>query len=156
MHTLIASIPPVNHSQGIEGHGEGVEYNGITYYYPLAGKHIPKNKVVALKHEGNFCHRIHGDKQYLIVCYDGQENLVLVDTVVSGSIQKELRRYKGLPLIIDALELVNKVRTDVQEALDKVPDCVQCGGKVLLLDELQPRDTCFTCFCNVLVQDKKK
>jgi len=42
MKILTNFIPACPNSPGIEGHGEGVEYEGRTYYYPVQVNQFPR------------------------------------------------------------------------------------------------------------------
>jgi hypothetical protein len=136
---------PVPKGNGSEGHGEGVEYEDTTYYYRV-GKYIPKGKVVSLVHEGNFCGRENGEKDYIIVGYIG-DDIVLIDTMpyACGSIRERMKEFKGLS-VKECLELIEKERKEKEKEADGLPKCSICGKIALVLESDQGANECGSCY----------
>jgi len=143
MEILTEFVDAIPNSAGVEGHGQGVEYDGRTYYYRMPGKNIPKKRPTYLTWEGNFCGRVHGEKHYLIVCFF-DDKLYRLATAHTHP-QKEVEKYYGLIPI----EVIKKVEQEEKEANDWVnqfPVCRNCGKTAIVLETGQPKDQCVSCF----------
>lgn len=141
--TIVGKPEPTIKGQQ-EGCGESVEYNNKIYCYNRAGKYIPKDKVVALKYEGFFCGRVRGEIYYILVCYNKQGELVLVDSV-PVSLKESMKRFKGLSNE-QAICLAEGDEQKRQSLIDYMDKCSSCGQVVIVLENEQPKDKCFTCF----------
>lgn len=140
MEVLNKFVDAIPNSTGVEGHGQGVEYDGRTYYYRMPGKNIPKKNPTYLTWEGNFAGRVHGDKVHLIVMWE-DDVLYLLNTVYINP-QQEAKKYYGYPL-----DIFRKYEEQQrQEWNDRFPKCNSCGNNVIILDEGQPKDKCTSCF----------
>lgn len=144
MKTLTKFIPACPNSPGIEGHGEGVEYDGKTFYYPRAGKSIPKNKVVALKWEGGWAGRQNGDKEYILVCFNEKNELIFLKTIIFD-VRKELKLFEGMSSE-QAIAKINSDEEAIKKITDSYPKCISCGGQALKFEEDQNPDECISCY----------
>ena len=134
--------------QGVqEGCGESVEYNGKIYHYYAAGRAIPKNKICIMRYEGFFCGRINGDKDYLLICYDKDGRLVLLDNCPLG-LKEAKSRFKGLTTE-EAIQLSIKNQMHIEKMISERTPCSQCRAGVLLLADHQPYDMCYSCFSKI-------
>ena len=130
---------PVPNSAGIEGHGESCEYRGHSYYYPQVGKLIPRDRISYLSREYFFCGRLHGNKEYIVILpHKTDANSFYVLECVSHSIRDTMKKYKGKKSMEEILPLFDKYESDIK--------CVCCGNEVLLLDDDQPNNECFSCW----------
>lgn len=144
MQKLKVSYDPKPRTPRSTGCGEGIDYGQNTYYY-IVGKRVPKDKVVSLSYEGCFCGRVHGEKEYIIVTWDGND-FVLLEHVYYEGVKKRLQRFRGLTPL-EAIALVAEEERKHQEMLDAMPKCKICKteNSILIYDD-QPRDVCTTCF----------
>lgn len=132
-----------------EGCGESVKYNDKIYCYCRAGKYIPKNKPALLKWEGGFAGRMHGDKEWLIVCYNEQGELLLLEWVYNNP-REHMKSYTGMSNA-EAIAIAKKKEQKLQEIRDSFTPCANCGKPVIVLESNQKQDECLTCF-----NEKKK
>jgi len=132
-------IPPVPNSPGIQGHGEGLDIDGQTFFYRV-GKLIPRNEVAILKWEGNFWGREHGDVEFIAVCFENDELIVLGRDEKAGA----LKRFTSL-LISDAIALKQHEDRECQRKIDEALKC-KCGNVVIVLYDGQKKDECLDCF----------
>lgn len=123
MQVLSELVAPFFSSLGIEGHGEGIKYKNHYYYY-RGEKRIPKNKPACLKWEGHWAGRVHGEKEWIIVAWNGQE-FILLDHIY-GNINYTMTKYKGLSAI-DAIKKTQAEETERQRQLDAMEKCKKCG-----------------------------
>lgn len=142
LETVQPVHPPSPKTKGVEGCGEGVLYGGDDFFY-RAGKHIPKDKVVHLTWEGNWCGRENGEKSYLIVAFNGTDFTVLEHVLYVG-VQKSMKRFKGLSCA-EAIALVEQEDVERERRDAAMPRCA-CGGILLLLDNDQPSGICYSCW----------
>ena len=134
--------------QGVqEGCGESVNYEGKIYHYNIAGRSIPKGKVCAMKYEGFFCGRRKGDTYYILVCYDNEGRLVLLDNCPLG-LKEAKSRFRGLTTE-EAIQLSIKNQMHIEKMISERTPCSQCGTGVLLLADHQPCDMCYSCFSKI-------
>ena len=131
--------------------GQGTEYESNEYHY-RAGKIIPKNKAAALRWEGNWFGRSHGEVRYIIVAWNGKDFTVLES--ISGGIRKDMYKYKGISSE-QAITLAEKHEKSAKAEWDAVPKCCKCKKPVVVLMKGQPNDICILCFEDKL-QEKKK
>lgn len=145
MKILQSIYEPIPNSAGVEGHGEGVEYNGKTYYYRV-GCWIPKNKVVSLVWEGNFASRIHGDKDYIIVGYK-DDDIVLLDSNIYMGIRVHMKKFQNKS-VDEAILMIEQEEQAREESWRNVPNCKSddCNNKVIRFSDEQPENLCYTCF----------
>ena len=132
-----------------EGCGESVLYNDKIYCYYRAGKYIPKNKPALLKWEGGFAGRMHGDKEWLIVCYNEQGELVLLESVYHNP-SLYMKKYRGISNS-EAIAYSKRISARLQDIRDSFTPCANCGNPVIVLESNQKQDECLTCF-----NEKKK
>ena len=123
---------------GVEGHGEGISYNGKSYYY-RDGKRIPKNKVASLMWEGNWCGRVHGDKEYIFVAWNGKSFTVLSHEY------SYIRKYNKM-LPEDAILLKERELKRIEEDIARMPKCKKCGSIAYVFEEDQKNNECLTCY----------
>ena len=139
-------IEPCPNAPGVEGHGEGVEYDGKLYYYRV-GQRIPKDKVVALRYEGCFSGRVHGDKEWIIVaCVSGCLNKwrYFVLRHAYSEVSKLLSEYKGMSPQ-DAIDKERKRLQESEQQRDSLPKCKSCGAINIKLHDSHNEDFCKTC-----------
>ena len=143
MDTVSASVDPVPHSKGIEGHGQGTLYNGSYYYYRV-GRNIPLDRVSSLRSEESYMGRVHGEISHIVVVWNG-ENFTVLDFVGRGdrSVQKVLRKYRGLSAQ-QSIEMAEQQEKAHQDRLAAMPKC-KCGRSAIVLIDRQHKDECMDC-----------
>lgn len=145
MKVLSKLTPPFESVKGkIEGHGEGAEYEGKTFYYSRKGKYIPKDKVTFLTWEGNYAGRARGEKEYLLVCYNNENNLLFLKSIWTNPMA-ELKKYAGLTNQ-QVIEKIKKEQDEIKRIIDNYDKCIHCGETVILLEDNQPTDECLYCY----------
>ena len=144
MYKILKTTPPVESRIGIDGIGEGIEYEGNTYYYRV-GKRIPKNKVVSLRYESNYCGRVHGETIYIIVVWDGK-NFIVLETATEN-IRESKQKYDGLSPK-KAIAFAEKQENKTKAYFDAFPKCKKCKEPVIVLIDGQSSDMCISCFEN--------
>lgn len=127
-----------------EGCGESVCYNNKIYCYTRAGKTIPTNKVALLKYEGGFAGRVNGEKDWLIVCYNENNEIVVLESPFQSPMI-EMKKYKGLTNA-QAIDMAQKEEARIKAIVDAYDKCRDCGKSTIVLAEGQPKDQCYTCF----------
>lgn len=143
MDVIKSSIPPSPNRPGIEGHGEGLTWATGTFYYKTA-KHIPKDKPASLVQESCYRGRQNGDKDWIIVAWDGSGFVVLEH--VFSDVRKAMLNYKGLSTL-QAIEKAQEKEKKWQEEYDALPNCKKCDRKAgIIFHDNQPRDICSECF----------
>lgn len=138
---LPVSGPPVPRRPGNTGCGESLCYGRIDYHYRV-GKHVPRDRVVHLTNESNYCGRQRGDFDYIVVAWDGVA-FRLLEHCYDG-LRRVMEKYEKLT----PSEAIAKKQSELTEnhvALDALVKC-GCGQSVLLLDDDQPAGVCFKCF----------
>ena len=138
LETVMPSIEPWASGPGVEGHGEGISYKDKCYYY-RDGKRIPKNKVASLMWEGNWCSRIHGDKEYVYLAWNGKSFTILSHEY------SYIRKYNKM-LPEDAILLKERELKKIEEDNKKLPKCKKCGKIAIVLEEEQDDKECLICF----------
>ncbi len=141
LRVAIHEVGPCPDSTGIEGHGEGLKFGGQIYFYRV-GKWVPKDKVVSLVHEGNWCGRQRGDREWIIVAWDCPDFVVLAH--VHSGVSEALARFKGLS-VAEAVKLVEDEMVVRQKEIEKTPKCSKCGRRIIRLEAEQLADECFSC-----------
>lgn len=151
--TFVPTIDPVRRSSRNEGCGEGGWYEGRDWYYRV-GQRIPKNKVVALRWEGNFLGRCHGEVEHILVVWLDETNkdnkripahFVVLEEVEQGRLKQRLARYKGqTPL----QALATRLRELLEEARrrEAMPHCSFCPNLLLILYDDQRPNECTDCY----------
>ncbi len=139
--TIMETVPLCPNSPGVIGHGEGVLYKNKYYFY-RSSHSIPKGKVVHVTWEGNWCGRVHGDKDYLIVLKTDDGILVLEECIYD--IKGALKKYAGLSPE-QAMKLADEVRNQRDWKL-RAPLCSGCGKPFIKLRDGQPNDLCSVCY----------
>lgn len=128
---------PMPSEPGRTGRGQSIKWHNGYYYYRI-GCYIPKNKAVSLVHESGYCGRQNGDKDWIIVAWNG-ENFSVLEHVMIG-LRKELSKYKGMTAeeAIDHMEALEAKREDEwKKVMEKFPKCVKCGSPFIqLYDEI--------------------
>lgn len=138
VHGLIPVCPS---RPGLEGHGEGLHYNKKDYYY-RHGCRIPKDKIVHLTYEGGYCGRQVGDKEYIIVAWDGKEFSVLEH--LYSDVRLKLDRFKNLTPAM-GIDLVRSEQKKLEEDWARRPKCI-CGRPLIMFQDDQPKDQCINCY----------
>ena len=143
---FISEIIPLHKScVGQEGCGEGLRYNDNNYYY-INERSIPKNKPALLTWEGHWGGRQHGDKEHIIVAWNGKAFVVL-EHVYPGHAREKFREYKGVSCLA-AIDKRQKNDEENKRWLDNLPKC-HCGRPAILFDDKQPAGVCLMCFRNI-------
>lgn len=137
---------PVPNSQGIEGHGEGLEYAGETFWYRV-GKHIPKDKPVSVSAEHTWLGRCNGIKEWLILAWNG-ESFTVLEHVDSG-LREEMKKYKGLSCE-EAIEKAKELKRERNAWKETAPVCRVCNSYMIVFEDDQPDDLCLKCWKNTL------
>ena len=141
---LVPTIKPVCNSPSRIGHGEGIEYDNAYYYY-IVGKHIPKDKVVALKSESQYCGRVNGEKEYIIITWDkSQQSFVLLEHCCY-EVKRYIKKYIGKKpdeAIAMRMAELDKIQADY----DATPKCSYCNNPVIVFHDGQDKNTCSSCF----------
>lgn len=135
-----------------EGCGQCVELDGKWYYY-RSPYFIPKDKPALLTWEGNYCSRQNGDKEHLIVAFNGK-NFTVLQHVYPGGVKEAMAKYKGLTNE-EAVALKHKEMEKAQKEYDAMPKC-KCGRIILIFEEDQRKDECVACFEKRTKKKKKK
>lgn len=143
LELLTPTIEPVSNSPGILGHGQGIIYDNEYYYY-IVGKYIPKHIVTALKSESQYCGRVNGEKEYIIITWDKLQNSFVLLEHHFYEIKKYLKRYAGKKPD-EAIAMRVAELAEIQARYDATPKC-KCGNRIILFYEGQTRDICATCF----------
>lgn len=139
------SIAPLPNRPRAIGHGEGVEYNGRSYYY-MVGKRIPKDKVVAIRWEGDWCGQVNGEVEYLVVVYSGSGNeFLILEQSSKGYIREVMVKYKGREPF-EVISFASREAKKRQEAFDSLPKCRLCGDVMIVFEDHQPKDVCLQCW----------
>ena len=128
-------------NQNQTGCGESLKHANHIFSYRI-GKNIPKDRIVSLLWEGNFCGRFTGDKEWIIVAWNG-EGFVLLEHVYQNITQK-LKNYKNFTNE-QAVNLLIKEEA-VQKFLNEYPKCTKCESIVFKLEDDQPVNICFMCY----------
>ena len=145
LENVMPSVDPIPRSKGNEGCGEGVDYRGKTYYYRV-GLRIPKTKVVALKWEGDYCGRVHGEVEYIYVAWNGTSFSVLSHEYFCTT------KYKGMTTK-EAIDFVEAANKKMEDEIAAMPKC-KCGNVVFILEEEQQENECFIC-CRARIGEGK-
>lgn len=123
-----------------------MEYNSHYYFYRV-GCWVPKDKIVHLTYEGGYCGRVNGDKEQIIVTWDGSDFVVL-DHAYGGDLRTKMARFKGLTPA-EGIALVQKEEQERQAYLDSLTKCKYCGERAgIRFENDQPDDVCLECFQN--------
>jgi len=142
LEELYPCIDPCPNEPGIEGHGEGVKYKDKYYYYRV-GRRIPKNKVSSLMYEGGYAGRVHGERDYIIVAWNGKAFVVL-KVSGEGFIREDMKKFKNKS-VEEAIEIVEEAERKQKEWRDSFPKCKHCGEFAFVLEDDQPNDVCSEC-----------
>ena len=141
---LTPTIEPVNNSPGILGHGQGIEYENGFYYY-IVGKYSPKTAVVALKSESNYCGRVNGEKEYLIVAWDKSQNSFVLLEHHCYEVRRYLKKYIGKKPD-EAITMRIAELAAIQANYDAAPKCRKCSHVVIRFNDDQKEDICSSCY----------
>lgn len=141
LEVITPTIEPIPPSPRSTGCGEGVSYEGHDYYYRV-GKRIPKNKISVLKWEGDWGGRVHGEKMYLIIAHDGQDYIVLQHC--HYEVKKYLEKYKN-STPQQAIQKIKDEQIRQENWLKQFPKC-ECGNRIILIGEKQPKNKCYSCW----------
>ena len=145
METVQVKYPAEPATSGSEGCGQGVDYQGKLYFY-RTGKDIPKNKVAMLTWEGFYCGNMNGEKEWIIVAWNGKDFTVL--EYVFSNVREEMKKYKGkTPEECIALRtaIVEHDEKKHKEWVASLTPCRICGKGVLVLEDDQADDECYDC-----------
>lgn len=133
---------PIPDSPGVEGHGQGLKHDTQTYYYRV-GKLVPRDKIVHLTYEGAYMGRVHGEKEYIVVAFDGEQFRVLEHVSYYG-VKDVLQKFKGMTNA-EAIAAVVAIREEIAAKFAALPKC-KCGNQAgIIFDERQKKDECLTC-----------
>ena len=141
LDSLVVGGVPSPSAPGTIGCGECLAWQGTGYYYRV-GKHVPKDKVVHLTNETNYCGRQRGDFDYIVVAWDGA-TFRLLEHCYAG-LRRVMEKYKSLT----PSEAIAQKQAELaanRAALDAALKC-KCGAPVILLDDDQPAGVCCKCF----------
>mgnify|MGYP000207779118 CR=1 FL=1 len=133
--------PPSPNTGRSTGHGEGIEYEGRTYYYRTP-HWIPKDRISFAMREYSYRSRQRGDKEYVVIAPEGDHYIVL--DVVADGILDVMKFYKDKTpqeAIAEDLEL----RRQIQIGLDAHPKC-KCENLLIRFEQEQRDDECLECF----------
>lgn len=142
---------PVEPGPGNEGCGQALNYNGQFFHYRTPC-FIPKDKPAMLMYEGNYCSRQHGDKEYLIVAFNGKSFTVL-EHHYPGRAKEAMKRFLGLTNQ-EAIDLVQGEWDERQRQYDAAPKC-KCGALLIKFLNEQRDDECSSC-CEKRLGKKNK
>jgi hypothetical protein len=143
METITDRRDPYISHPGVQGHGEALKYKGRWYYY-RGESLIPKNCVSQLKWEGNWAGRQVGEKDWIIVCWDGSTWICLDHT--SFDIKDRMKKYKGKSPI-EAIQMIKDEEQKETERLAALPKCKECKKPIQFrMYDNQPRNICCNCF----------
>jgi hypothetical protein len=143
---------PVKPSKGSTGCGQSLKYGNQIYHY-RSPHFIPKDKPAILMYEGNYCGRVNGDKEYLIVAFNGK-NFTVLEHHYPGEAKRAMERFKGLTNE-EAIALVQGEWDERQREYDAAPKC-KCGRLILRFETEQRDDECIACFEKRTGKNKKK
>lgn len=115
---------------------------GHLYFYETA-KFIPKDRVVYVTSEGSYRGRVHGDKDYMIIAWNGTDFTVL-EHMLPGELRAAMKKYRGMAPDW-AIILQQHIRDEQQAILDARPKCA-CGKPCIALYDDQPDGVCCECF----------
>jgi len=116
--------------------GEYIQY-GRHMYFSQGGKPISRTRATWVTDEHNFNSRVRGEKEYLIVVWNGEDFTVL-EQPGDGELRKAFAKYRGLGhddavrVARDHLESLKRL----QEELDRhLPKCPRCGKPWTILND---------------------
>jgi hypothetical protein len=133
---------PCKPTKGSTGCGQSLKY-GSQFFHYRTPCFIPKDKPAMLMYEGNYCSRQHGDKEYLIVAFNGK-NFTVLEHHYPGKAKEAMKRFVGLTNE-EAIALVQGEWDERQRQYDEHPKC-KCGGLLIVFHEEQRADECSSCF----------
>lgn len=131
-------------NNGSLGCGESLKYQSDFYYYktPCA---IPRDKPALLCHEGTFLGRVHGEKNYILVAWNGFEFEVL-EHPEAGKTKAATAKYTGLTAK-EAIKLGGWATTKYECDSERYP-CQYCGDAAIRFFDDQPDGVCSECHRN--------
>lgn len=141
--TVRAAGDAIAKHPGYEAQGEYVVYEGREFFAP-AGRCIGRDRVVSLRWEGHYCGRVHGEREFILVAFNGTDFTVL-EWAQSGHVREALAKYRGMTCaeaITHAQALQDAEDRKRAEFQARLPRCKVCSQPFIVFEDDLPDGIC--------------